>query len=401
MNGRYHLAIVVPRYGNEVNGGIEAHAREFATRLAPFMKVTVLTTCALDYRTWADHFDAGHSIEEGIDVLRFPVPAPRDEAAFDAISARILNNPSRTPQDERDWMNAQGPISPRLEQHLAEHRDDYDAIMFMPYLYATTGRGVPIAGDRAVLMTAMHDEPPLRLRFFDELVRTAPVLVVNTDEELGLIRRRFAVDERKCHVVGAGIDPPGWTDPHAFAAEWGIQRPYVVAVGRVDPSKGIDDLLGAHQLYRDRNPDGADLVLVGRAVMDLPVHPWLHVTGFVDDTTKQAAIAGAATLVNASPYESLSLVLLEAWSHGRPVIVTEASEVMVSRVRRCGGGLSYASHAEYATAVELLTTRPALAWGLGRAGWRFSQTQDWTSIIDHLIDALPGARDRVNATTPG
>ena len=49
------LAIVVHRYGEEVGGGAEAHAREMAIRLAAEVDVTVLTTCALDYRTWADH----------------------------------------------------------------------------------------------------------------------------------------------------------------------------------------------------------------------------------------------------------------------------------------------------------------------------------------------------------
>lgn len=398
MSRRYRLAIVVPRYGREVNGGIEAHAREFATRLAPLMDVTVLTTCAIDYRTWADHFACGESFDEGVRVLRFSVPEPRDAAAFDALSARVLNDPRRSAEDEMAWMDAQGPVSPDLEHHLRDSTTTYDAVMFMPYLYATTARGLPLVGDRGVLMTAMHDEPPLRLRLFDAMVERAPVLVVNTPEELGLIRRRFGVDESKCHIVGAGVDPIDHADPHAFATEWGIQRPYVVSVGRIDPSKGIDELIGAHRLYRERNPDGADLVLVGRAVMDIPLEPWLHLTGFVEDDVKQQAIAGAAALVTASPYESLSLVLLESWAHGRPVVVTARSEVMSARVRTSGGGLTFVNDVEYAACIELLTTRPALAWGLGRAGWRFSLTQDWPSVMDRLIDALPGARARLGHT---
>lgn len=397
----YRLAIVVPRYGPEVNGGIETHAREFATRLASVMDVTVLTTTALDYRTWADHFPAGQSHEDGVRILRFAVPVPRDERAFDALSAQVLNDPARSADDEATWMNAQGPVSPALEQHLAEHGTTYDGILFMPYLYATTARGLPLVEERSVLMTAMHDEPPLRLRLFDDLVRRAPRLVVNTDEELGLIRRRFNVDPAKCHVVGAGIDPPPPTDPGAFAGEWGIARPYVVSVGRVDPSKGIADLLAGHRLYRSRNPDGADLVLVGRAVMDLPAESWLHVTGFLDETAKHQAIAGAAALATASPYESLSLVLLEAWSHQRPVIATAHSEVMASRVRRSGGGVLFTDATEYAGAVELLTTRPPLAWGLGRAGWRFSLDHAWPAVLDRLIDALPGAREAVGPLLAG
>lgn len=396
MSSSYHLAIVVPRYGRDVNGGIEAHAREFATRLAPLVDVTVLTTCALDYRTWADHFESGETHEDGVRVLRFRVPVPRNESAFDAVSAKVLNDSSRSAADEAAWMDAQGPVSPDLEEHLRVHATDYDAVMFMPYLYATTARGLPLVGERGVLMTAMHDEPPLRLRLFDQLVEGAPVMVVNTEEELGLIKRRFGVDASKCHVVGAGVDMPPAADHTAFAREWGIRRPYVVSVGRVDPSKGIDSLIAGHRLYRRRNPDGADLVLVGKPVMDLPLEPWLHVTGFVDDQTKHEAIAGAAALATASPYESLSLVLLEAWSHGRPVIVPAASEVMASRTQRAGAGLVFSDAVDYAACVEWLTTRPALAWGLGRAGWRFAMGEGWPAVINRLIDALPGARARVS-----
>lgn len=400
MSSPYRLAIVVPRYGREVNGGIEALAREYATRLAPLMDVTVLTTCALDYRTWADHFDAGESHDEGVRVIRFPVPVPRDEAGFDALSARVLTASHPSPDDEQAWMDAQGPVSPDLEQHLHEHGGTYDAVLFMPYLYATTARGLALVADRAVLLAAAHDEPPLRLRLFDQLFTRAPVVITSTPEELALVRRRFDVGGDHCHVVGAGIDPPRSVDPAAFSRSHGVRRPYVVSVGRIDPSKGVNELIQAHRAYRARNPDGADLVLVGRSVMDLPLDPWIHVTGFVDERTKHQAIAGAAALVTASPYESLSLVLLEAWSHGRPVVVTTASDVMVGQVNRSGGGLTFADPAEYAAAVELLTSRPPLAWGIGRSGWRFSQGHQWSNVIDQLIRALPGARARLGPSGP-
>ncbi len=392
MSDRYRLAIVVPRYGREVNGGIEALAREYAVRLAPLMDVTVLTTCALDYRTWADHFDPGISVDEGVTIMRFPVPVPRDEAAFDSLSLRVLTDRSPTPDDEREWMDAQGPVSPALEEHLRNAGVSYDAILFMPYLYATTARGLPLVADRAVLLAAAHDEPPLKLRLFDQVVAAAPTVLTSTPEEYALVKARFGVEPERCHVIGAGIDPPPPVAHTAFADAHGIKRPYVVCVGRVDPSKGIDTLIAGHRAYRARNPHGADLVLVGRSVMDLPLDPWLHVTGFVDEQTKHEAIAGAAALVTASPYESLSLVLLEAWAHGRPVIVTQSSDVMVGQVRRAGGGLVFADADEYAAAVELLTSRPALAWGLGRSGWRFSRDQQWDRVIDRLIAALPARR---------
>lgn len=391
MSNPYRIAIVVPRYGDDVNGGAETLAREYATRLAGRMDVTVLTTCARDYRTWEDHFIPGEWHEHGVRVLRFPVPMPRDEEAFDALSAEVLTGRRSGLDSEQAWMEAQGPISPGLEQHLRERGASYDAVLFIPYLYATTVRGLPLVADRAVLIPALHDEPPVRLSIFDEVVGAARSLVFLTPEEQAFARRRFGqtIDGRS-HLVGAGIDPRPLGDPHAFARASGVARPYVVSVGRIDPSKGVDDLLAGHHCYRARNPDGADLVLVGRSVMDLPDEPWLFVTGFVSDDEKHSAIAGSAALVTASPYESLSIVLLESWIHGRPVVVTERSDVMVGQTRRAGGGLWFASSEEYAAALEMLTTRPAIAWGLGRAGWRYAQGLRWDAVIERLLDALPG-----------
>jgi hypothetical protein len=72
------LAYVVPRYGAQVIGGAEYGARMLAERLArrPGWTVEVLTTCALDARTWADELPAGTTVEAGVPVHRFPVTGP-------------------------------------------------------------------------------------------------------------------------------------------------------------------------------------------------------------------------------------------------------------------------------------------------------------------------------------
>ena len=63
------VAIVVQRYGVEVNGGAELHARTIAELLHEDVDVTVLTTCALDYRTWADHYPPGETRVGPVRVL--------------------------------------------------------------------------------------------------------------------------------------------------------------------------------------------------------------------------------------------------------------------------------------------------------------------------------------------
>ena len=53
------IAVVAQRYGADINGGAELHARYVAEHLARHAEVEVLTTCAQDYVTWANEFPAG------------------------------------------------------------------------------------------------------------------------------------------------------------------------------------------------------------------------------------------------------------------------------------------------------------------------------------------------------
>ena len=401
VTGRRSIAVVVPRFGASVGGGAERLAREYANRLARRFDVTVITTCALDYRTWEDHFPPGESIDGDVRVLRFSVRLPRDEARFEALSHRVFGLSLPSAHDEQRWMDAQGPNSPDLLAHLTHHSSQYDAFIFVPYVYATTVRGLPLVSDRAILVPALHDEPTLRLGIYAPVVESAQALVVSTPEEAELAELRFSVDRTHMHLVGAGVDLPPAVDPDRFRTAYGITRPYVVAVGRIDASKGSQHLLEYHERLRRDDPDGPDLVLIGPSSMSLPEHAWLHAPGFVDEAVKHSAIAGAVALVCPSPYESLSLVLLEAWSHGVPTICSAMSTVLVGQSRRAGAGLWYRDGDEYIECVGLLNRTRPLARALGASGRAFVERCSWTDVEERLsevvsavIDASHGERHR-------
>jgi glycosyltransferase involved in cell wall biosynthesis len=382
-----NVAVVVQRYGVEVNGGSETLARHIAQLLAPELDVTVLTTCALDYRTWANHYDPGKQTVDGVRVLRFPVDAPRGPR-FDELSARAYASPA----DEdlgRAWMEAQGPRASGLLEHLRSSGSDYGAVAFFTYLYATTAQGLPIVRDRALLVPTVHDEPPLRLRIFDEVFAAARLLLFSTPEERELARARFDVEDERARVVGVGVDEPPPTDDAVFREAHRIERPYALALGRLDLSKGTGELAEYHSAYLARTNDGLDLVLVGGGDVDLPDEPWLHRLGFVPEQTKHDALAGAAVVVCPSPYESLSLAQLEAWTHGRPTLANAASPVLVGQSRRSGGGLWYRNADEYAAMLELLASTEPLREAIGRQARRFvRQTYSWPIVRARWLEAL-------------
>ena len=381
------VAVVVPRYGADLGGGAEGLARWVATRLADRHAVTVVTTCAHDYRTWADHFPPGPSRAGDVEVLRFRVPVPRDTARFDrwyTAAARGRLGPAGL---ER-WMREQGPHSPDLLDHLCLRGHGYDAVVFVPYLYATTWEGLPLVADRSLLIPALHDEPPAAFPIMDRTFRLARGLAFSTPEEREFCRRRFGRLDAASRLVGMGVEEPPVVERPP------VEDPYILYLGRVDPSKGCRDLIAHHREARRADPATPRLVMAGRIAMDLPDHAWLDARGFVEEDEKDRLLAGATALVLPSEYESLSLAVLEAWMRGRPVIVSDRSPVLVGQVRRASGGLWYRDTAEYTAAVTGLAADPALGVRLGAQGRRYARgrvrPEAVRARLEELLEAVAG-----------
>jgi glycosyltransferase involved in cell wall biosynthesis len=381
-------ALVVQRYGNEVLGGAESLARRVAELLNPHAELIVLTTCALDYLSWADHYPRGEHDVNGVRVLRFPVPRRRDLHEFELATGRAYADPDSI-ELGRAWMEAQGPNAPELLEHLREQGSGYDAVAFVTYLYATTADGLPLVADRSLLCPTMHDEPPLRLAIFDELFARPRLCLFSTPEERELARERFEVTDERARVVGAGIDEPNSADPERFARASGIDRPYALYVGRLDASKGVPELIDFHSRYRARRPGGLDLVLIGGGDLRIPGENGFHSLGYVTEQQKHDAIAGAAVVVCPSPYESLSFAQLEAWSHGRPTLANAVSPVLEGQSRRAGGGLWYENADEYTAMLDLLARTEPLAAAIGAQGRRYvREAYSWDHLRDEWLSSL-------------
>ena len=122
------IAIVVQRYGADINGGAELHARYIAERLARYADVRVLTTCARDYLTWRNEFTPGVDRVNGIAVERFRVARERDEGEFGLLSDHVFSR-RHSLQDELDWLASEGPTSPELLARLSRDRNEFDFVI--------------------------------------------------------------------------------------------------------------------------------------------------------------------------------------------------------------------------------------------------------------------------------
>jgi glycosyltransferase involved in cell wall biosynthesis len=394
------ILFVVQRYGPDVPGGAESLSRALATRLArQGHDVHVATTCARSYADWADEYEPGTANIDGVAVHRFRVARPRDPEQFADVAARVTVGSEPVALElQEEWMRLQGPWTPDLVEWLDEHGEEFDGAVFVTYLYWTSWAGLRALAGRVptVFLPTAHDEPTLRLPLFQLLFARPDALAFLTEEEAALVRERFPGAPPGA-VLGAGIDVDqlgAATAVSEFRARHGLgTRPYLVVVGRLDPGKGSDEVVDYFATYRDRNPArDLALVVVGEPMYSVAAHPDVIVTGFVDEPTRRAAVAGAAIAVQPSYRESFSLVLSEAWAESKPALVQRACAVTNGQVHRSGGGMPYRGYAEFEAAVDLLLDSPELAARLGAHGRRFVEHQGtWDVVLpryERVLEAL-------------
>jgi glycosyltransferase involved in cell wall biosynthesis len=380
---RPRVAVVVQRYGPALTGGAEAHARMVAERLAAHAEVEVLTSCARDHLTWANLEQPGASVDGEVRVQRFPVQRPRRMRAFNRLSGQLFGRGQDLVAEER-WLREQGPLLVGLEEALTARRDEVDAFLFFTALYAHTVHGLPLVADRALLVPTAHDEPPLAFGVYDEVFRRPRALLCNTEEELAFIRRRFPGAARG-RVVGVGVEPLVGR-PRRFRDALGVTGPYLLYLGRLEAGKGVLDLVRVHQQLARGYHDAPTLVLAGGGQLDVTGHKLVK-AGRLDEGLKWDALAGALAVVVPSRFESLSLVTLEAFSVGTPVLATTGSPVVEGQLRRSGAGVAVdlAEPEAFAAAVKVLAdARPELARRARAYAARFT----WSRVMDLYLEEL-------------
>jgi len=394
VSERPPLAIVVQRYGADIAGGSESLARSVAERLAAFYDVTVYTTCARDYVTWRNELPAGEETLAGVRVRRFPVEEERDLAAFNAF-AEPLYGRETSDEEEQLFLRRQGPYAPRLVEALAAERARFAAVVFFTYLYYPTYAGLRAAPERSVLVPTTHDEPPLRFRVYAEVFSRARAFGFLTAPEEALVRSRFSLGDRPALVAGMGVETPPEPDVEGFRIRYDLDRPFALYAGRIDAGKGCAEMLAHYGRYRREVPGGASLVLIGRLAMPEPREPGVRYLGYLSEEEKAAALAGARAVICPSPYESLSIVLLEGMALGTPALATARSAVLLDHCRRSNGGLWYRDADDFVEALDLLVREEPLREALGANGRAYvRQSYRWDAVIERyrsLIEAVASA----------
>lgn len=348
------IAFVCQRYGLEVNGGAELYCREIAEKLSKEYKITVYTTCAVDYVTWKNEYDPGTSDLNGICVKRYPVEAEREQEKFGQVYSRMLQSKDHGKSMEEEWIKEQGPYCPGMISAIQKEADQYLAVLFVTYLYYPAIEGLRLNLPNAILIPTVHDEPPVYFSCYDQVFLNAKGIAWNTPEERAFAWKRFpGVREIPSEMTGIGIEKPIGVLSQDLPA--GLHEgKYLLYAGRIDESKGCKELINYFLAYKQRYHNEIKLVLIGKNAMPVPESSDIVYLGFVSEEMKFFLMEHSLALTLLSHFESLSMVVLESMLMKRPVLVSAKCEVLKGHCIRSNAGLYIENYAEFAESVQYL-----------------------------------------------
>jgi glycosyltransferase involved in cell wall biosynthesis len=382
------IAIVVQRYGLEINGGAEYHARLIAEKLSKYFTIEVFTTTAYDYVTWDHYYEKQQETLNGILVNRFRVTKPRDPQLFGQVQ-NIVFQEEHTLADELLWLEAEGPLVPALIQELEKRENEFAYFIFFSYRYYHSYHGVKLLAHKAILVpTAEHDQV-IYLSLFKDFFALPAAIVYNSWEEKELINR--IADNAAVHgdVVGIGSEVPEHFDPEGICRKLEITGKYVVYIGRLDENKGVPELLSFYLRLLGEEKVTLNLLLIGKALIAIPANPRFRHVGFLNNQEKFDLLKGAEFLVIPSQFESLSMVTLEAWAVSKPVLANGRTEVLRGQCRRSNAGLWYKNYDEFREAFLILQEDGELREQLGKNGKKyFYEHYAWDKIEDKYLEII-------------
>ena len=382
------ILFVVQRYGLEVNGGSEAYCRQIAEKLSSIYDVSVLTTCAEDYVTWENKYQEGIEKINDITVIRKKVVEPRTQKKF-SKATDIINFDKENLLSGIEWQKAQGPYSLELLNYLSNHKEEYDVIIYMTYLYFTTYFGIQIAPEKSILIPTAHDEPPIYFGIFNSIFHLPRCILYLTNSEKNFVTKKFHNNYVNSDIVGVGIDIEKDVENINLKDRFSIEDEYLIYLGRIDESKGCKNMTDYFLEYKAKYNNNLKLVLAGKTAMNIPVNNDILNLGFVNEIEKINLLKNAKALILPSEFESLSLSTLEAMYFGIPVLVNGKCDVLKDHAILSKAGLYYMNKLEFIESLAYIDENPEMMKKMGENGVLYvEKNYRWDVVIEKYKNAI-------------
>ncbi|PJZ69959.1 glycosyl transferase [Leptospira perolatii] len=405
LNSRRRLAIVTPIFSDRVSGGSERLIYLYSLLLSKHYEVTVLSTRSLDYLTWKNQIPVKElslvqlgpdtekrissewmqmSEEDKIRVLRFSVEKERNIKEFNKFSEKLFRQEGprslfgksgqiiKSEEQEGKWIEMQGPYCPDLISYIETNERDYDLFIFVSYLYFPMVYGLPLVSRKSVVIPTLHDEPPAKLSIYKKIFKDDSAYCFNTPEERELFEKIFGFTPSLEAVIGMHLSSDIGISKVNKQIDSTLRFLYV---GRIDEGKGVMQLAEFFANWQKKSARNDQLLIAGKGdeklLQRLGKYKGVKPIGFLEESEKIRQILNADVLINPSPMESFSIILMEAWIREVPVLVNGRSDVLKGHCLRSNGGLYYSDQESFSAVAEYLATHPYERFEMGSNGRKY------------------------------
>jgi len=394
------IAFVIPFYGADIGGGAEMLCRRLAENLAfRGVNVEVLTTTLRGLSSdWNEsYYEPGVYDVNGVPVRRF-LPRPIDTDVFVPINNRLVGREPVSLEEEIGYMS-NAINSDAMYAYIGDNQKDR-FYFFLPYLFGTSLAGSAVAPHKSFLIPCLHDEGYAYMKVTRRMFNRVSGALFLSKAEGELARRLYdGLKLTEPALLGCGVDRISGADGARFRKKYGIgDDPFILYVGRRDKGKNVPLLYEYFGRYKEKNPDSPlKLVSIGPESVPVPEGAGedLIDLGFVSPQDKRDAYAAATMMCQPSLMESFSIVIMESWLCGRPVLVHSDSAVTSEHVAESGGGFSFGDFPGFYESVELLLAEPETADALGARGREYVERYYTWEAVTNRFTKFVGALEEL------
>ncbi|HWY88845.1 MAG TPA: glycosyltransferase [Gemmataceae bacterium] len=412
---RRRVAIVSFRFGADIVGGAETSLRKIAHALkSAGREVEVFTTCTRGESDWINELPAGTAWQDDILIHRFPIDSHDRARHLESVRKIVEAEGQVAPEIEKAYLE-HSIHSRQLLAKLRERTDDFEAIIAGPYLFGLTCDIAQAFPEKTLLLSCFHEEALARLKVWPQVYGRVGGILYHSPEERDLAQSQLGInhpggveigtiirseergvrsEEFKANKILSSATPP---DSRLLTSVSSLLTPhssllYLIYCGRYSRQKDVPRLLEFAARYHRERPGRFCFAFMGQGEVAIPPEDWARDLGRVDEATKRALLAGAVALIQLSRQESLSLVALEAWAEGTPVLVSRQCPVLAGQVRRSQGGWAINDYAGFAKVLDDLWENPESGRERGRLGQNYVQQRyaSESAFADRLLSAIAG-----------
>lgn len=199
---------------------------------------------------------------------------------------------------------------------------------------------------------------------------------------------------------GVSINPPVSEEVLSkFMSKYGLEgKRVLLMVARITKTKGHHFLIKSLPHIIQRIPN-VKLVCVGedwgylKSCIELAdklhCRDKIIFTGLIDKVELSAAFKAAEIVISPSEYEGFGRIVLEAWAHTKPIIVSERVPIASLVIKKRGGAVvKYGDVRNLAKAIIELLENPQLAREMGNNGYQFVNNLSWEKVVNKIEKIL-------------